>query len=221
MVAGQIAVYFGLDQEPWDQAAFADDRVQAIEDFIRTDKANWERKPSVRAIWNGATADDHLSAPKVGPEIPPKSSFTSTCKSPPPVPPRSLSTALRVIPQYLSPRRAISIILQTETTSDQFDDQIGTWLFFNVPYGLSAFCRREREAFDFPAGDTLAGTFEINVFGKDLCKDTNEGKGDGGTQRCKRGSIACRLEPDMETAECANKMAPGIVAARWPSVSTR
>ncbi|KAF2867475.1 peptidase S8/S53 domain-containing protein [Massariosphaeria phaeospora] len=76
-VAGLIALYMAYDKPPWVEGDTPEPegyaRVQAIKDYIMSDKSSYERSPGIKMIWNGATEQNHKDAvedPPVQPDSP-------------------------------------------------------------------------------------------------------------------------------------------------------
>ncbi|KAF2176956.1 subtilisin-like protein [Zopfia rhizophila CBS 207.26] len=89
-VAGIIATYLTYDPPPWDGSKQGKERVQAIKDYILSDKSSWVRKAGsdLRVIWNGATKDDHKSVGANSCRVPnSKLKRQVDCDNTPPSPP--------------------------------------------------------------------------------------------------------------------------------------
>jgi hypothetical protein len=197
MVAGVIATYLNYDPPPWDGSKKGKERVQAIKDYIRSDKSSWVHKAGsdLNVIWNGATKEDHKSV-GANQENPP---------SPQPSPPAPAP-----------PTKAISIILQ-----NYIDEVANTnsWLFFTTSIGVSVLCRSEKDAISqVPTADDPAmvdnspwptGTFPLRLDGMD-CEYKNDGTNPGALW-CKGrdGPIGCK-EDDLRWSKKGKECDSGL-----------
>jgi hypothetical protein len=80
--------------KPWDDNKMGVDRINAIREYILSDKSSYERASSsgTRMIWNGATEKEHNGAQPEGAESQPE---------PGPSDPEPTHKALSIIMQHL------------------------------------------------------------------------------------------------------------------------
>jgi hypothetical protein len=185
LVAGVIATYLNYEPLPWGESYTGKERVQAIKDYIVTDKSSWIRKAGsdIRVIWNGATKENHKNAEANQFSAPAPDPAPSQLTTPPP------------------PTQALSIILQN------YIDEISntnSWLFFFTAVGVSALCKSDKEAVlqsstaDDPAmvdnPPWPGGTFPLKLDGMD-CEYKNDG-GNPGALWCngRSDAIPCRMD---------------------------
>jgi hypothetical protein len=175
--------------KPWDDSKTGVDRINAITEYILSDKSSYERAAGsgIRMIWNGATEKDHNSAQPEGAESQPEPLDPEPTASPAP---ERRNKALSIIMQHLI---------------DPISNEV-SWQFFASDYGVSPLCHPYQEAalsvtIDGPSDiDNPAwpgGSYTLrNLDGMDCdylndgsnpgalwCQDRNEAKPENGEEK--------------------------------------
>jgi hypothetical protein len=203
-VAGLIATYLSMDNQPWNNDLRGLERVRAIRDYVTSEGSSSERNKGsgVNIIWNGAQKEDHESA-----------GANNLNNSPPPASPPPQKT------------KALSIILQAYT--DEAISQM-SWLFFQVNFGESALCKSDKDAVlkhDAPESADIdnppwpRGTFPLKIHGMD-CEYKNEGN--EGELWCKEKNgqaIPCKAD-DMKSEKKSRPCDKGLWSIEQHAVVT-
>lgn len=181
IVAGVIATYFNYDPKPWDDSKTGKQRVQAIEDFIRSDSSSWDDSGLSRTIWNGATRADHQSPGANGQSVPPA-----------------------------GPTKALSIIGEYTPEASTFDWLFFS-IDYDTGAECRTDIATEPKTVPFSdTGMTYpGGTWDVDLAGE-KCEYKNSGDNPGALF-CNGKEIACfdeagDSEPDKGEYECGGKM---------------